>query len=72
MNASMYRTVVGADFDRLAPAVRRFHSLQGRHLLEESGSPGRLHFDVRATVPFVGLVTRYCGYIELPAEEDRR
>lgn len=39
MNASMYRTVVGADFDRLAPAVRRFHSLQGRHLLRKAAAP---------------------------------
>lgn len=180
MDASLYRTVIGAEFEQLAPALRRFHSLQGRHLLqgwvesaapaspaarvlawclgtpvrarsgplrfelaaaptaetwtrhfpgrtmrsrmslkggrvveqlgparltfrlvrqdtglamrlerlqflripcprwlmprivaEETGSAGRLHFDVRAAMPIAGLVTHYRGYIELPEEQRR-
>lgn len=30
---SLYQAVIGADYTRLAPAVRRFHALQGRHVL---------------------------------------
>lgn len=30
---SLYQAVIGADYGALAPAVRRFHALQGRHVL---------------------------------------
>ncbi|RZJ02864.1 MAG: DUF4166 domain-containing protein, partial [Haliea sp.] len=31
---SLYQQVMGSDFDRLPAAVRQFHALQGRHVLQ--------------------------------------
>jgi hypothetical protein len=42
MNASMYQRVMGGEFDKLAPAVQRFHRLAGTHELHgevEIGAP---------------------------------
>lgn len=33
---------------------------------EETAREGRLHFLVQASLPFVGVVTRYQGHLELP------
>jgi hypothetical protein len=33
---------------------------------EETASEGRLHFLVQASLPFVGVVTRYQGHLDLP------
>jgi len=33
---------------------------------EETATAGRLHFHVRASLPLVGLVTSYHGYLDLP------
>lgn len=34
----------------------------------EGGSPGRLHFRIEAAVPWVGVVARYSGHLQLPGE----
>lgn len=36
---------------------------------EETASIGRLHFRVRASLPFIGVVAGYQGYLELPGGE---
>ncbi|RYX95461.1 MAG: DUF4166 domain-containing protein [Comamonadaceae bacterium] len=36
---------------------------------EETAGNGRLHFRVRASLPFIGVVAGYQGYLELPAGE---
>jgi len=33
---------------------------------EETASEGRLHFEIRASLPLVGVVTRYRGHLEVP------
>jgi hypothetical protein len=35
-------------------------------LAEETASPGRLHFRIRASLPLVGVVTDYQGWLEVP------
>jgi hypothetical protein len=35
-------------------------------IAEETGADGRLNFNVRAEVPWVGVVARYQGYLSLP------
>ncbi|WP_309246587.1 DUF4166 domain-containing protein [Ramlibacter montanisoli] len=37
---------------------------------EESGTGGRLNFRVHASVPVLGTVASYRGYLELPVAED--
>jgi hypothetical protein len=32
---------------------------------EETERPGRLHFDVQASLPGIGRVVRYRGYLDL-------
>lgn len=36
---------------------------------EETASRGRLHFRVRASLPFIGMVAGYRGHLELPMGE---
>lgn len=36
---------------------------------EETASTGRLHFRVQASLPLIGVVASYQGYLELPEEE---
>ncbi len=36
---------------------------------EETATPGRLHFRVQASSPFVGMVTSYQGHLELPGSD---
>lgn len=40
--------------------------LMPRITAREHGEDGRLHFHIRATLPFVGRVTGYRGHLELP------
>ena len=37
-----------------------------RIVAREHGQDGRLHFEVRATVPLIGRVAGYRGYLEIP------
>lgn len=63
MNApSLYRQVMGAAFDALPPALRTFHSLQGRHVLE-----GRVRVDAPASAAARGLA--WCIGSPLQAHE---
>ena len=34
---------------------------------EETASEGRLHFEIRASLPLVGVVTRYRGHLDVPS-----
>jgi hypothetical protein len=34
----------------------------------ESAKPGQLHFSVQASLPLIGVVASYRGYLELPGE----
>lgn len=42
--------------------------LMPRIVAEERGVGGRLHFNVRAELPLVGIVAGYRGHLELPPE----
>ncbi|MBA2964446.1 DUF4166 domain-containing protein [Ramlibacter sp. MAH-25] len=35
---------------------------------EETATPGQLHFRVKASLPLIGVVASYRGYLKLPAE----
>ncbi|HSV36173.1 MAG TPA: DUF4166 domain-containing protein [Ramlibacter sp.] len=41
--------------------------LMPRIVAMESGDADRLHFDVQASVPGIGLVTRYSGHLAVPS-----
>lgn len=61
---------------RLVMGLKRLHFLgircpawlAPRLLAEECGAGDRLQFQIRATVPFVGVVASYRGYLEMPQE----
>ena len=33
---------------------------------DETAGEGRLHFEIRASLPLVGVVTRYRGHLDVP------
>lgn len=45
------------------------HCLLPAVVAEESGSPGRLHFRIQASLPLLGRVAGYQGYLQLPDGE---
>lgn len=51
----LYRQLLGTEFDRLPAALRRFHGLQGRHVLT-----GSVHVAAPAT-PLAGWIARCLG-----------
>ncbi|WP_435531685.1 DUF4166 domain-containing protein [Ramlibacter cellulosilyticus] len=64
--ASLRMRLVRLQFLRL-PCPRW---LLPRVLAEERGEPGVLHFHVEATVPLLGRVAGYRGWLQLPSLED--
>jgi Domain of unknown function (DUF4166) len=76
LGASRLRFALEATPEGLRMQLQRVHCfglpcprwLQPSVVAEERGEGERLHFCIRATVPFVGQVASYCGYLDLPRE----
>jgi hypothetical protein len=65
-DAVLHMQLVGLQFLRV-PCPRW---LLPRILAQESGDSGRLHFRVQASVPVLGHVASYRGYLDVPAGEN--